>query len=217
MAAFGAAFATSVSAAQDHSSAGPADARWQPARHSNDDWFDQLPGVHRFFIDSVSADGFGEALLFANNYFSANKNSYGLEERSLAVIVCARHQSTAFAFTDAMWAKYGAGLAERARFTDPQTGKPPIVNVYQATGYGTAIRGNGVTLTSVLGRGMHLAVCQLATRAAAATIARQTGAKPDDVYQELASNLVPNAHIVPAGIIAVNRAQERGYSFAYAG
>ena len=64
---------------------------------------------------------------------------------------------------------------------------------------------------------MHLAVCQLATRAAAATIARQTGAKPDDVYQELASNLVPNAHIVPAGIIAVNRAQERGYSFAYAG
>jgi len=28
------------------------------------------------------------------------------------------------------------------------------------------------------------------------------------------ANLVPNARIVPAGIVAVNRAQERGYSFA---
>jgi len=31
------------------------------------------------------------------------------------------------------------------------------------------------------------------------------------------ANLVGNAHMVPAGIIAVNRAQERGYSFVVGG
>jgi intracellular sulfur oxidation DsrE/DsrF family protein len=34
---------------------------------------------------------------------------------------------------------------------------------------------------------------------------------------ELAANLVGNSRLVPAGIVAVNRAQERGYSFAYVG
>jgi len=32
------------------------------------------------------------------------------------------------------------------------------------------------------------------------------------IYKEL----IPNAHLVPAGIVAVNRAQEHGYTFAYA-
>ena len=62
---------------------------------------------------------------------------------------------------------------------------------------------------------MRLAVCSLATRAAATLIARKSGAKADDVFKELTENLVPNAHMVPAGIVAVNRAQERGYTFSY--
>jgi intracellular sulfur oxidation DsrE/DsrF family protein len=40
------------------------------------------------------------------------------------------------------------------------------------------------------------------------------GATADTIYNEMVANLVPNARIVPAGIVAVNRAQERGYSLA---
>jgi intracellular sulfur oxidation DsrE/DsrF family protein len=216
MTAFGTAFAASGSTARAQP-ASPGSARWQPERHAEDDWLDQIPGAHRFFFDTVTAAGFGEAIRFSNTYFNANKNGYGLEDGSLAVVICARHHSTAFAYTDAMWAKYGAPLAERARFSDPKTGKPPIVNVYQASGYETLLGNNGITLDSMVKRGVHLAVCRLATRACAATIARQTGGKPDEIYQELVSNLVANAHIVPAGIVAVDRAQERGYAFAYTG
>jgi len=35
------------------------------------------------------------------------------------------------------------------------------------------------------------------------------------VVKEITENLIGNAHMVPAGILAVNRAQERGYSFIY--
>jgi len=44
-----------------------------------------------------------------------------------------------------------------------------------------------------------------------------TGKLDGDQREELAAHLVPNSHIVPAGIVAVNRAQERGYSFSYTG
>lgn len=213
--AFGAAFAASGTTARAQSAV--PGARWQPARHAEDDWLDERPGLHRFFFDTVTATGFGEAIRFSNTYFNANKSGYDLEDGSLAVVICARHHSTAFAYTDAMWAKYGVALAERARFNDPKTGKPPGVNVYQASGYETLLGNNGITLDSMLKRGVHLAVCRLATRACAATIARQTGGKPDDIYQELVSNLVANAHIVPAGIVAVSRAQERGYALATTG
>jgi intracellular sulfur oxidation DsrE/DsrF family protein len=38
------------------------------------------------------------------------------------------------------------------------------------------------------------------------------GGKPDEVYATMAANRVDNSRFVPAGIVAVNRAQERGYS-----
>lgn len=215
-AAFGAAFAASSSTLGAQLPAEPATA-WQPARHVEDDWFEQVSAKHRVFFDTTSADGFGEAMLFGNNTFTANRTGYGLTDADVALVICARHKSTPFAYTDAMWAKYGAALAERADFSDPKTKQPPAVNVFQTTGYGLSLRNNGVLLDALIKRGVRLAVCGLATRAAAALIAQKTGGKIDDIFKELTEHMVPNAHLVPAGIVAVNRAQERGYSFAYAG
>ena len=33
---------------------GAADAPWRPARHAQDDWYDKIPGVHRYLFDSSS-------------------------------------------------------------------------------------------------------------------------------------------------------------------
>jgi intracellular sulfur oxidation DsrE/DsrF family protein len=191
-------------------------APFQPSRHTQDDWLDGLPGKHRFFFDTLSPEGFGHGIFFANNYFNANKSAYGLEAGDLALAICMRHESTGFAFSDAMWAKYGAALSERAgNFLDPKTKAVPTINVYRATGYG--LPNMNVTIDAIAKTGVHFAVCQLATRAIAGVAARRSGGKADDIYTELTANLIPNAHMVPAGIIAVNRAQERGYSFAYIG
>ena len=190
---------------------------WQPARHAEDDWLDQTPAQHRFFLDTTSPAALGLALLFASNYFSANRTGYGLTDTDLSVVICVRHKSTPFAYSDAMWAKYGGPISERAGFTDPRTSQPPGLNVYMAAGYAAALPNNGVTLDSLLKRGVRLAVCQMSTRAYASLIADKTGGKADDIYKELTEHLVPNARMVPAGIVAVNRAQERGYSFVYVG
>ncbi len=215
-AAFGAAFGAGAGTARAQGT--PADAgAFKPARHAEDDWFDKIPGSHRLFFDTISAQGLGQSIFFANNVFTGNRNGYSLEQGDQALVICVRHRATGFAFSDAMWAKYGEPLGERAEVSDPKTKQAPKLNLFMATGYGAQLTNNGVTLDSILKRGVHLAVCQMATRANANIIAQKTGAKVDDIYQELASNLVPNSHLVPAGIVAVNRAQERGYSFSYGG
>jgi intracellular sulfur oxidation DsrE/DsrF family protein len=115
-----------------------------------------------------------------------------------------------------MWAKYGAALSERAGgFLDPKTKQVATVNVFMTTGYGDLLNNGDVTIDAMAKRGVRFAVCTLGTRAAASLIARKTGANADAVFKELTENLVLNGHMVPAGIVAVNRAQERGYSFAY--
>lgn len=184
-------------------SAGPSD--WHPRPHAEDDWLDRIPGVHRLVFDTTTPEGFAEALSFANNYFNANKNGYGLNDADLAVVIVARHSSTAFAYTDAMWTKHGALLAQRAGFLDPKTKQAPTVNVHRAR------------IDGLIDRGVHLAVCQMATRNHAGIIAKAAGTDTDTVYKELVANLVGNAHMVPAGVVAVNRAQERGYSLVHGG
>jgi intracellular sulfur oxidation DsrE/DsrF family protein len=182
---------------------GPSD--WQPARDAKDDWFDQLPGRHRLFFDAVTAAGASGAMAFADNYFTANKNGYGLEPTDLAVAICLRHSATGFAFADPFWAKYGTPLAEAMSFTDPKTSEPPAVNVYKAR------------LDALVKRGVHFAVCDMASHRLAGAIARKVDGNAEAIYKEMTANAIGNAHFVAAGIVAVNRAQERGYSIAYTG
>jgi intracellular sulfur oxidation DsrE/DsrF family protein len=191
---------------------------WKPTRHTQDDWLDQIPGAHRFVLDTISPSGFGSALLYTNNFFLANQNGYGLGNSDNAVVIVARHNSTPFAYNDAMWKKYGMAIGDAAGgFDDPKTKTRPSANVYNSQTHGSALPNNGVTLDALIARGVHVAVCDMATHRFAGAIAAATKNNADEIYKELASNLIRNAHLVPAGIVAVNRAQERGYAFANAG
>jgi intracellular sulfur oxidation DsrE/DsrF family protein len=188
--------------------------RWQPKRHKEDDWLDRRPAKHRFVFDSTMPDGFGYALLYASNYFVANKDGYGLQDSDLAVVIVARHFATPFAFNDAMWKKYGAAISRLANFIDPKTNQAPTSNLYNLADYGLPNR--STTLDALIKRGAQFAVCQMATRQLAEPLAAAVGDNAESVFKELSANLVSNSHLVPAGIVAVNRAQERGYSFVSA-
>jgi intracellular sulfur oxidation DsrE/DsrF family protein len=174
---------------------------WQPDRHMQDDWMDQIPGKHRLVFDTTTTEGINSALTFATNYYSANNSGYGLQNSDLAVITIVRHFSTPYAYNDAIWMKYGAPISDFIA-----KGKEPSMRNINAR-----------QVTTLTGRGMHLAVCQLATRALSGTIARSVNANADDIYNEIAANLMPNSHLVAAGIVAVNRTQERGYTLVNAG
>jgi hypothetical protein len=193
---------------------GVAASSWQPARHAEDDWMDQTPAKHRMVFDTTTPDGFGHALLFGSNFVDTNKNAYGLEYSDIGLMIIVRHNSTPFAYNDMMWSKYGAVFSQKAGFTDPKTREAPKTNLFNAPGYDSTLASNGITLDSLVKRGLLVGVCRLATRNIAGLAAKATDGDANKINEELIANIVPNAHMVPAGIVAVNRAQERGYTFA---
>jgi intracellular sulfur oxidation DsrE/DsrF family protein len=212
LAAFAAtAFATgSVVQAQSTGSA------WKPERHAKDDWFDQVPGKHRMVFDTTDYNGLGRAMGYANNFIRVNRTDYGLQNNDVAVVMILRAGSTSFAFNDMIWGKYGKIMAERINFVDPKSKMSPSSNLYNSENYGNSLSNRGTTIESLTKQGVQLAVCSVATRGIAGAIAEAMGAKTDDINAELVANILPSARMVPAGIVAVNRAQERGYSFVSA-
>ncbi len=177
-------------------------AGFQPARHARDAWMD-LPSTHRVFIDTDNMAGGTNALRYAMNIMNSHVNAYEGKEADMAIVICYRHASTALGYNDAMWAKYGKSLVTTARMTLKDGEAPPSANPQMET------------IQQRADKGMHFAVCNSASTFIASVIARDTGQNQDAVLAELVANLVPNGHIVPAGVMAVTRAQEYGYSFLY--
>ena len=191
---------------------------FKPARHPEDAWLDQRPGAHRIFIDAATANGAGEAVLYANNLYSAQRSAYpGGADQDLGVVICLRHFATAFAFTDAVWTKYGKPLSAILGFTDPKTKEPPSTNLYNKAGYGLTLPNLGTTIDAVTRRGAYFAVCDTATHFLSNQLAGAIGGDAAAIYKDLAANLIPNSRFVSAGVMAVTRSQEFGYSLLYAG
>ena len=44
----------------------------------------ELPGKHRLVFDGTSPDGVKDALQFTGNFFTGNKNGYGLDANQVA-------------------------------------------------------------------------------------------------------------------------------------
>lgn len=172
--------------------------KWEPARHDQDNWMDELPGKHRLVFDTVSNESLGDAVLFGTNFITANRNAYGLQNSDLAIIIIVRHRATGFGFNDAMWAKYGAHMGAL-----PDGEPAPKANPHNK---------GGLSMDSLSKQGVKFAVCAMATRRIANTIAQASGGSADEINAELIANVVAGGRMVPAGIVAVNRTQERGYT-----
>ncbi len=183
-------------------------APFRATRHKEDDWLDAIGTQHRFVFDTTTTPAFSDALRFANNFLIANQTGYGLKDSDSGVVLVARHFSTVYAYNDAMWAKYGATLHG---FANPGTTNPaPTRNPFNDSG---AV---DVTVGTLVARGAHFAVCGMATTFVSTLVAKAVAGDAATIRAELTSNLVPNAHVATAGILAVNRAQERGYTLATA-
>lgn len=203
-------------------SEGSAAASWSPTADDQDSWLDKPGTKHRMAFDSVSGDGGSEALGYANNFIHVNQADYGINPDQVGVVIIFRHMATPYGYNDAVWAKYGKAFAEKMKLKDDAAKRAATVNpmLVKAPGGEPPPKGlewlDEYSITDLGSKGVQFAVCGLATKVIAGLLAGKTG-DAAAIETELKSNLVPNARIVPAGISAVNRAQEHGYSFAYVG
>jgi len=209
----GAAAAASV-VAVGNAGAQTTGAAFRPARHPEDSWLEAPGAKHRIVIDAPTAHGAGEAILFANNLYDANKSAYKGTEKDLGIVIVLRHFGTPFGYNDAIWAKYGQAMGTMLEFNDPKTKQPPTTNLFNSAAYGMELPNFGNTIDKVRGMGTRFAICDAATHFVSSQLAG-SGGNADAIYKELVANIVPGARMVSAGVVGVTRAQEYGYALIY--
>jgi intracellular sulfur oxidation DsrE/DsrF family protein len=201
----------------------------QRETHELDKWIDELKGQHKQIYDCVTKARIGD-MMFARNFVVANRTDYGLKDDDISSIVSLRHEATAFAFNDAMWEKYKIGevLDIPQRMLGGRggnAGPPPVADTTRVTPDSTAAAAvpkatrnpQMSAITSMGAMGVQFTVCALALRAVSGTYARKLGLQSEDVRADLLANLVPKCRPVPAGVVIVNRAQEKGFTYLYIG
>jgi len=212
---FGAAVAGLAVASQAANAQSAGSSGFQPTRHTSDAWLDELPGQHRVFIDSATAGGGVDAVLYANNLYAAQDRAYPDDPADFAMIVCFRHFSTPFGYTDEMWAKYGGVFNSIMQYPDPATGQAPAANMLRQDR--NDLPNFGFTIDLITEKGAYFGICEAATRFFSGQISQATGVPAGDIFDELVANAIPNSRFVTAGVMALTRAQEYGYSLLYAG
>ena len=172
-----------------------------PVMHAEDGWMATMRGKHRVVLDVTSPDGLPDVVRFIGNLFTGHKSGYGVDEADLAIVVCLRHGATPYGYGDAIWSKYGKTI-------DPKATPPPSGNPFNS--------GSRMQLADAAARGVQFMVCGTASRGLAGRLAGQ-GGDTDGIMKEMAANLIPSARIVPAGVVSVTHAQERGFALLYVG
>ena len=186
-----------------------------PALEPQDRWLDELGRRHRQAFDTISSEGVARALTFAHTFYAANRDGYGIQPEELGVLMILRAGSTAFGFNDSIWTKYSGPFSKRYKLEDPVTKSAPVVNIYNAADKAVLLPTNGLTLDGLGKLGAQFAICSVASRKLAEAVAEETGGSGDAIFAELRANTVQHARMVPAGIVAVNRAQEHNYALCY--
>ena len=187
----------------------PGDA-FQPARHQQDEWMTRLPGKHRTIIDCATVSGAGEGMLYASNLYLGNKNGYQLNESDVAVIVCLRHRATAFAYNDAIWAKYDVSTIMGIK---SPSGQPYKVNPYITPQNGELFAGPNSTPAAVQALGTRIILCNNAFGFWTMILGRATNQEPAAVRAEMLPHLAQGVTIVPAMVQAVEQAQRAGLTY----
>jgi intracellular sulfur oxidation DsrE/DsrF family protein len=192
------------------------DAQGQPASGQEaDKWLDLIKGTHKQIFDAVSVNE-GFPLAFALNFLDTNKATYMLADKDMTAVVGLRHMAIPIAFNDTIWKKYELG--ELLKVDDPKTKMPAVRNLWYKPAQGELMF-PGMAYDALQTRGTVFTVCNVALTVLsgmAADAAKVSMAK-DAARKEWMANLLPGATIVPSGVLAVNRAQEKGCTYCFAG
>ena len=176
-------------------------------------WLTRLTGRHRQFFDAVSPND-GWALVFANNFIDKNVDAYGLKPNEITTVVGLRHMAAPLALNDAMWSKYRIG--QFLNVMDKSTKAPATRNVFAHVKPGDVFM-DGASVDQLMARGAIVTVCNVALAALSGMTAQAAGLPAAPALAEWTANLFPGVVIVPAGVLAVNRAQENHCTYCYAG
>ena len=167
----------------------------------HDEWMKPLTGKHRqFFHATVAGD---TAMLMANNFLDAYTEAFEAKPGEVNAVVGVHSGALSIGFNDAAWGKYSLGKASNV--TDPATKEPSVRNIFATSG--------PLSVEASQKRGVVFLICNTALRMRSRALAAERGEKYEMVYEDLKASRLPGTILVPALVVAINRAQEAGFTY----
>lgn len=182
-----------------------------------EEWFSKLKGKHKMVFDVPEPNGlmpFAWPLVFL-----LTNEKTGTPVKDTNAVVILRHDGIPYAFQNNMWEKYKFG--EMFHIEDASTKAPSVRNLhYQVGAENFNIPGIGpapLSINDLQGMGVMFGVCDMAMTVYSAGYAQKAGADAAAIKKDWAANLLPGIQVLPSGVWAIGRAQERGCGYCFAG
>jgi len=180
--------------------------------HQADDWFNKIKGKHRIVYDATSIhDGFS---IIWSWVFLDSHNENGKTDEELTTLVVFRQNAFALALNDQTWSSHKLG--KFLKISDPLTNVPATTNPYWNPPKGMMPEA-GMSIKMLMERGAMFCVCERALTVNSGMFAKSKNLNAEQVKKEWIDGLLPGVQLVTSGVWAVNRAQEHGCSYCFAG
>lgn len=180
---------------------------------AGDDWLAGVNGAHRQFFDAVSVNE-GFPFAFAMTFMNTVGETYNAGDKDINAIVGLRHAAIPLAFNNDIWAKYNLG--EMFKIVDPVTKAPAVRNPYAYVKDGE-LRFPGMAFEKLQSRGVIFTCCNVALAVLSGMAAQNAGVPAEGAKDEWLAGMFKGVHVVPSGVLAVNRAQKKGCTYCFAG
>ena len=178
-------------------------------------WLNKITGKHKSMYDAPEVnDGF--CFIWARVWLNTCNATYGTTDADNSAAIVVRHSAFALAIQDSGWAKYKLG--EFIKLNDAKTGAPSVRNpFYKMAAADQLLPGYGID--ELLAKGVLVGVCNVALTVFSGMLASKLGGglTGEGVKNDLVANLIPGVVVVPSGVLAVNRTQEKGCTYTFAG
>jgi intracellular sulfur oxidation DsrE/DsrF family protein len=170
-----------------------------PSDSEHDAWMKAVKGKHRQLFHAMDLND--RPMLLASNFLDAYRDAFGAKADEAGAVIGVHGPALAIGFNDAAWAKYGFGK----NTTDPSTKEPATRNIFAA--------GAPLSVDTLQKRGILFIMCNTALRLSSQALSRARGESYEAVYEDLKASRLPGTVLVPAMVVAINRAQEAGFTY----
>ena len=177
-----------------------------------DQWLGKINGKHRQVFDAPDANS-GLPLAWARVFLMTNKAA-GVDEKDVTAVVVLRHEAIALGLDSRVWKKYKFDkmfkvntmasktiLTENA-FWKPKEGVLPLP---------------GMSIDQLQASGVLFGVCDMALTVMSQMAGQKMKMDGAEIKKDWVSGILPGIQLVPSGVLAINRAQEHGCTYCYAG
>lgn len=175
-----------------------------------DPWLAALKGKHRQLFHSH--ENFANGIFYATRFKTDYARDYGVTPAEVDSVLAAHGKTGVVTYTDVAWEKYELGKMFDVK-ESPKSDKIATHNIFL-----NAMDEEDPGVEDALNAGVVVLSCHNALREMARALARDKKfGSVDEIEHDLIASLVPGVVLVPAMVIAVERAQKQGCAYQYTG